>query len=464
MAPRPFPARWLASLAGALLAAGCGATPGHGESPSAPLPAIEAFTAASSAVLVGEATMLTAVFSGDSASIDGIGPVESGRAVTTPPLARTTTFELSVRRGQRHVEDRVTVTASYRDRFRALAPSPVARTQHVAMALADGGALVMGGNTSETLNVPDTDTTQRFDPLTETLSPGPPLAFTAQAISTTPVGLDGGGFLLVGGGINSKATTGTRPSVAVQAFDATARRFDRVGDLGAGHGAGPTATALGDGDGGVLVAGGEIPALPTAERYDPVSGRWAQVGDLVVARRGHTATRLADGRVLIVGGVTCCDANGEILTGAAEIRDPFLGGFRPTGSLATARAFHAATLLPDGRVLVTGGIVAGSSATSSAEIFDPATGQFSPGGAMQVGRYLHSAILLTDGRVLVLGGERATAASDLFDPTEGRWTPGPTLEPAWAASTATLLANGKVLVFGGEDMQGFPVATVMVYE
>jgi hypothetical protein len=462
MAKRSFLACWLGSLAGALLVGGCGSSPGPDETPTTPPPAIEAFTSASNAVLVGEATRLTAVFSGDSASIDGIGPVESGRAVTTPPLARATTFELTVHRGQRHVEGRVTVAANYQDRFRELAPSPIARTHHLAMALEDGGALVMGGNSSETLNLPDTDTTQRFDPLTETLSPGPPLAFTAQATFTTPAQLDGGGFLLVGGGINSKATLGTPPSVAAQAFDATSRRFGRVGDLSFGHAAGATATALSDGD--VLVAGGQVSVLAAAERYHPASGGWGVVGDMLVARRGHSATRLADGRVLIVGGVTCCDANGEFATGTAEIHDPVTGGFQPTGSLATARALHAATLLPDGRVLVTGGVVAGPATTSSTEIFDPATGRFSPGGAMQVARQLHSAILLTDGRVLVLGGEPAVAATDVFDPALNRWSPGPTLAPAWAASTATLLANGKVLVFGGEDVHGFPVSTVMLYE
>ncbi len=449
---------WFRALAFcSLVAAGCGGSSRSDHSPgsSAAPPVIESFTSAASAVLVGERTQLTAVFSGDSASIEGIGPVESGVSVATPPLARATTFTLTVRRGQRQVEGSVSVAANYRDRFRELAPSPVARTQHVAIALTDGGALLMGGKSSEAINVPDIDTTQRFDPITETLSSGPRLAFSAEAILTTPAQLDGGGFLLVAGGINSSP-------IAAQAFDATTGRFGRVGDLSFNHAASATATALGDGS--VLVAGGHIPALPATERYDPASGRWGLAGDMMVRRRGHTATRLADGRVLLAGGV-CCDATGEPLTNTAEIYDPFTFGFQPTGSLATARAFHTATLLPDGRVLVTGGIVdVFGATTTSAEIFDPATGRFGPGGAMQVERDLHSAILLTDGRVLVLGGEHASASTDVFEPTANRWSPGPILQPAWAASTATLLANGKVLVFGGEDAQGFPVSTAMLYE
>ncbi len=440
-----------------LLAAGCGSSSTSDDSgPPPAAPAIESFTSAASAVHVGESTQLTAVFSGDGASIDGIGPVESGTPVATPALARATTFTLTVRRGAQQVEARLSVAATYRDRFRELAPSPVARTQHVAIALADGGALVMGGNTSEFINTPDTVSTHRFDPITETVSPGPELAFSAEAGLTMPAQLDAGGFLLVRGGTNS-------PAVATQAFDAETGRFDRVGNLHFRHDAG-TATALGDGS--VLVAGGGLPAILAAERYDPASGQWGLVGDMAVGRRGHTATRLADSRVLIVGGqFTCCDPSGEIFTSTAEIYDPFNGGFQPTGSLATARGFHEATLLADGRVLVTGGIVGVSGATTtSTEIYDPSTGHFGPGGAMQVGRFGHSAILLTDGRVLAVGGLDASAATDIFDPTEGRWSPGPILQPAWAASTVTLLRNGRVLVFGGEGAQGFPVSTVMLYE
>ncbi len=442
-----------------LLAAGCGSSPpGDSGPPQAP-PVIESFTSAASAVHVGESTQLTAVFSGDTASIAGIGPVDSGVPVATPALAGETTFTLTVHRGSQQVEARLSIAATYRDRFRQLAPAPVAYTQHLAMALADGGALVMGGNTSETPNVPDASSSHRFDPVTETVSLGPPLAFSANAGFTLPVELDGGGFLLVGGGINSGAQLGGIDGLrATQVFDATTGAFHRAGDLDFHHDLGGTATALGGGS--VLVAGGES---PTIERYDPASEQWTAAKDMPTARRGHTATRLADGRVLIAGGIVCCSP--QIVSGTAEIYDPASGGFQPTGSLVTARGFHTATLLTDGRVLVTGGSVAADgSTTASAEIYDPSTGQFSPAGTMQVSRIGHSAILLTDGRVLVLGGMQASEPTDIFDPTADRWLPGPMLEPAWGASTVTLLRNGKVLVFGGEGAFGGPVPTVMLYE
>src|SRR5215470_3004058 len=89
-------------------------------------------------------------------------------------------------------------------RIRRLADSPEARSSHLASSLADGSALVMGGNTSEAINVHDIDTTQRFDPVLETFTAGPQLAFSVRDREfTVPVALRDGAFLLVGGGINS---------------------------------------------------------------------------------------------------------------------------------------------------------------------------------------------------------------------------------------------------------------------
>ena len=445
--------------------AGCGGSSSQSAMGAMPPPvapvAIQSFTPASGTVHVGESTQITAVFTGDSASIDGIGPVQSGVPVATPALARATTFTLTVRRGSQQMEAHLSIAARYQDRIRTLAPSPVAYTQHVAMALADGSALFMGGNTSASPNVPDTDRSHRFDPVTETVSAGPELAFSAEADITTPVALSNGGFLLVGPGINSAIHLdgGLRTT---QAFNPTTATFHRVGDLVIRHDGGGTATPL---DGGsVLVAGGQLPAVSGTERYDAVSERWSAAANMSTARRGHTATRLADGRVLIAGGFTCCDQTGEVVLNTAEVYDPRSDVFQPTGAMLNARGFHAATLLADGRVLVTGGFAAGGdSTTASAEIYDPLTGRFTAAGAMQAGRSVHSAILLTDGRVLVVGGLQPTSMTDIFDPQTGVWLPGPTPAPAVAA-TATLLRNGKVLVFGGQDAAGFPIPTVMLFE
>src|SRR5262249_3287279 len=101
------------------------AVPLHVFLPAAQSPSIASFAPRAASVFVGERTQLTAVFTGDSASIDGIGPVQSGQAVDTPLLSRGTTFILRVRRGVQQAEARVRVEAVYRNRFRALAASPV---------------------------------------------------------------------------------------------------------------------------------------------------------------------------------------------------------------------------------------------------------------------------------------------------------------------------------------------------
>jgi Kelch motif len=457
-APRAVRAALIGSaLVFALVA--CGSSTGGGGSHGTddPLPVIESFTAEPGGTFVGERVRLTAVFRGERATIDGVGPVESGKAVDTPALARTTTFVLVVHEGARTVEARVTAAVSYRDRFRELEPSPVARTRHLATALPDGGALVMGGNTSESLNVPDSDTSQRFDPAEERLSAGPQLAFTAEAGFTSAVRSGLEELLLVGGGPNTRGGT-----VASQSFDAKGQ-FVRVDDLNLQHGAGGAVTTLADGR--VLVTGGDVPPGAAVEVRDPADGHWAVTGDLLVARRGHTATLLADGRVLVVGGVSCCVAGSEVLIGTAELYDPVEGSSLPTASLSVARGFHEATLLSDGRVLVTGGL-AGMPASPivSTEMYDPATGEFGPAGDLQAGHVSHHSVLLADGRVLVLGGLDVTAVTEIFDPASNRWTPGPPLQPPRAEPTATLLSSGRVLVFGGQDAAGFPIAAVGLFE
>ena len=98
-----------------------------------------------------------------------------------------------------------------------------------------------------------------------------------------------------------------------------------------------------------------------------------------VPRRGFTATRLPDGRVLLAGGYSGSLQDPYVITPTAELYDPATGTFAPTGQMTIGRANQTATLLANGRVLMVGGEdISGGllSSLSSNEIFDPTTGTF----------------------------------------------------------------------------------------
>ena len=133
--------------------------------------------------------------------------------------------------------------------------------------------------------------------------------------------------------------------------------------------------------------------------------------------------------------------------------------FEDTGVLATERAYHTATLLPDGRVLAAGGNTS-LAPTVTAEIYDPATGIWTPTGSMSHARYRHSATLLQNGLVLVVGGlddnDKSLDSTELYDPATGNWTTTGALVVGTAAHSATLLPDGPVLVAGGAATRPAP--------
>jgi hypothetical protein len=213
-----------------------------------------------------------------------------------------------------------------------------------------------------------------------------------------------------------------------------------------------TATRLADGT--VLIAGGRSTAgeLDSAELYVPATDSFRPVAPMNQRRSSATATLLPDGRVLVAGG-------GDF---TSEIYDPVLDSWTETGRMIMRRQSHAAVLLPDGRVLVVGG-TSGAGSTATAEIFDAASNTWELVGQMARGRASLTATLLPNGMVLVAGGEPLPGSGDavnevdLFDPATATFVAAQPLLDARSRHTATLLLDGRVLVVSG--VQGPSVLT-----
>jgi len=144
-------------------------------------------------------------------------------------------------------------------------------------------------------------------------------------------------------------------------------------------------------------------ASPTAQPSStPTCTSFTSTGSLKVDRFDHTSTVLPGGNVLIAGGFENFD--GTVVLASAELYDAAGASSTLTGTMATARAGHTATLLNDGEVLIAGGEDASQNSLNSAEIYDPATGKFTVTGNLHLARVFHTATLLSSGKVLIAGG------------------------------------------------------------
>lgn len=166
------------------------------------------------------------------------------------------------------------------------------------------------------------------------------------------------------------------------------------------------------------------------------------------ARAVHAATLLLDGDVLITGGF----GNGnDGYSKTAELYNPADGKFSLTGNMTIRRCCHTATRLADGRVLIAGGF--NGDYLAGAEIYDPSTGRFSPTGSLKVARMDHVAMLLDNGKVLLAGGVGNDwdflASAELYDPSTGLFTRTGDMNVARESHTITKLTDGRVLITGG---------------
>jgi hypothetical protein len=321
-----------------------------------------------------------------------------------------------------------------------------ARYRTTANVLPDGEVLVIGGGVSDT-------SAELYNPATGAWSPTG--SMNTSRFSQTATLLRDGNVLVTGGGATATGSA--------ELYSPATGKWTLTGNLNTNR-YGATATLLNNGE--VLVAGGNAEngtydALTSAELYNPATGTWSPTGSMSTPRESQTATLLANGDVLVAGGLT---STAEPVA-SAELYNPATGKWAPTGTMSVARQFGNATLLPDGDVLATAGIEGETG--PFAELYNPAAGRWSPAignGSVPLGcapaqncRTFSSATLLGDGDVLVAGGWLGTASNPgtttsalLYNPANGTWATTGSLNAAHSNQTASLLPDGQVLVAGGE--------------
>lgn len=355
------------------------------------------------------------------------------------------------------------------------------RYQHTATLLLDGRVFACGlGGGGPSIYDPNLET------WTEVLGPGPGAAATATLLPSGNVLVTGGFFIgrAVADAevfvVTNRGAWFQAPSMALGRSDHTATMLadgrvlvagtgdsDIYGAIGGRSDAAPLNTPRGGhratllGSGQVLVSGGysnSFEGLRGAELFDPSGSNWVNTGAMNTPRGSHTATLLPDGRVLVTGGLTNSLFSVSALS-SSELFDPATQTWSDTGAMTSNRVRHTATLLPNGKVLVTGGVSGADlgAPMASAELYNPATGSWTLTGPMHHGRADHTATLLPSGLVLVAGGVSNTftpsiASAELYDPVTGTWTETDAMSTGRWLHTATLLANGQVLAARGYNL------------
>ncbi len=323
----------------------------------------------------------------------------------------------------------------------------IARNLHTASALLNGQVLIAGGRS--TLSRPAS--AELYDPGSGTFTLTGSLGETR--FDHTATALANGTVLIAAG-------TGGQLLDSIETYDPAAGIFNSQDVFMKVPRTGHSATQLADGR--VLLIGGQDAYLnvnSSAEIYDPATGNFSLTGSLIQGRYGHTATLLGNGNVLVVGGYS--DSAGTNIAPTAELYNPASGTFGPTSSPIIPRAFHTATLLQNGMVLIAGGQIGAQQTTASVELYNPSAETFTLAGNMSAPRYNHTATLLNDGRVLIaegvsgfpgVGGNQVEV-DDLYNPSSGAFTQvGPIGEIGNIPTIpfdSVLLASGQVLVDEG---------------
>ena len=188
-------------------------------------------------------------------------------------------------------------------------------------------------------------------------------------------------------------------------------------------------------------------------------------GSMATPRAAHSATLLRSGEVLVVGGCTVDGCELDERAAETELFDPETGHFRPGPRLLRPRVGHAAVRLPDGRVLVAGGWT-GNPPTATTELYDPERNTFVAGPRMTSPRGGFAVVPLGKGRFLFTGGtdgNRVLASAEIFDAATGRFSRTGSMRTPRSAHSATALGDGRVLIAGGSDRRDVVLATSEIF-
>jgi len=294
--------------------------------------------------------------------------------------------------------------------WQSTGPLNQARRGHAAVVLGDGRVLVAGGIAQGDLLA----SAEIYDPGTGRWTTTAPMSVPRLGHTLT---LLGNGNVLVTGGTSA--------------------------DTASGSGGGQT-----------------IRPDATAEIYNVATNTWTTTaGPMSTPRFEHSATVLDDGRVLVAGGQGPPISGSSAALASTEIYDPAVDSFRKSNDMADARFNHSAVKLPDRSVMVVGGSggTNGDTSLATAEVFNPVDSRWSSAGALSASRTGQAAAVFPDGRVLVAGGEsvtrgnrRSLASAELFSLDKREWRSAGNMNCPRSEAGSALLGDGSVLVVAGD--------------
>lgn len=343
-----------------------------------------------------------------------------------------------------------------------------------ALARPDESWMLVGGANGQLLAQTATATTEIYNPVTDSFSPGPTM--TAPRSMHTMTLLADGRWLLAGG-----VDAANDPQPGCEVYDPATDTFTPVAPMNSPR-MGHTATLLPDGR--VFVTGGleamtVTPlqayairdATPTTEIYDPVADTWTPTPNMSKPRAAHASILRPDGKVLLCGGISW-DPGGILgftptVRNTCDLYDPVANTMVPGPAMAVARSLTDALDLGNGKWLLAGGInnivvtlipfnISLGSPIASAEVYDALANTWTTVGSMATARGYQRAWPLGGGQFLLAGGAGGTllaptpiGTTEVFTLATGQFSPGPSLTSPRAAAAMLRTPHGQVQLFGG---------------